>query len=169
VTKLMDADPAGAREAAVRAKEIASDGLAEVRRSVAALRPSPLDDYPLPEAIRRLADDTRRAGLVVSFEQTGWRRTLPSESETVLYRAAQESLTNIFKHAHASAAEMVLAYEPEGIRLRVRDDGIGRLPQDAQDDVGLTGLRYRVGALNGSVRAENHPDGGFLVEVRLPY
>ena len=166
VTKLMDADPPRAHEAALRAKELASDGLAEVRRSVAALRPSPLDDQPLPQAIRHLADDTREAGLIVSFEQTGSVRPLSPEIETVLYRAAQEALTNIRKHAHASTVGVQLAFDPETVRLRVHDNGIGR--REAQDDFGLLGLRERVTDLNGTVRAENHPEGGFLVEVSLP-
>ncbi len=169
VTKFMDADPAVAHTAARRAKEIAAEGLAEVRRSVAALRPSPLDGYPLPEAIRRLADDTRQGGLAVSFEQTGLVRSLPAESETVLYRAAQESLTNVLKHAHARGVALVLAYESEAACLQVRDDGIGRIPQSSPDSIGLSGLRDRVAALHGAVRAENHPAGGFEVEVRLPY
>jgi signal transduction histidine kinase len=150
----------------VRAKELASEGLAEVRRSVAALRPSPLDDQPLPQAIRRLADDTREAGLIISFEQTGSVRPLSPEIETVLYRAAQESLTNIRKHAHASTVDVQLAFDPETVRLRVYDNGIGR--REAQDDLGLLGLRERVAALDGTIRAKNHPEGGFLVEVSLP-
>jgi signal transduction histidine kinase len=167
VTKLMDTDPARAREAAARAKELASEGLAEVRRSVAALRPSLLDDLPLPQAIRRLADDTQGAGLMVSFEQTGSARPLSPQVEIVLYRTAQESLTNIRKHAHASAVEMRLTYDSEAVCLRVHDNGVGR--QSAQDNVGLSGLHERVTALSGSLRAENHPEGGFVVEVQLPY
>jgi signal transduction histidine kinase len=167
VTKLMDADPARAREAAARAKELASEGLAEVRRSVAALRPSSLDDLPLPQAIRHLADDARGAGLVVLFEQTGSAHPLSPQIEIVLYRTAQESLTNIRRHAHASAVEMRLTYDSEAVCLRIHDNGVGR--QSAQDHVGLSGLHERVTALSGSLRAENHPEGGFVVEVRLPY
>ena len=166
VTKLIGSNPNRAGEAAARAKELASEGLSEVRRSVAALRPSPLDDQPLPQAIRGLADTMRDAGLIVSFEQVGAARPLSPEIETVLYRAAQESLTNVRKHAHASSVNVQLAFEPETVRVQVRDNGIGR--QDSRDGVGLMGLRERVAALDGSVRAENHPDGGFVVEVMLP-
>jgi signal transduction histidine kinase len=84
----------------------------------------------------------------------------------VLYRAAQEALTNIRKHAHASTVDVQLAFDPETVRLRVHDNGIGR--REAQDDFGLLGLHERVVALDGTVRAENHPEGGFLVEVSLP-
>jgi signal transduction histidine kinase len=165
-SKLMETNPARAREATAQAKQLASEGLAEVRRSVAALRPSPLDDAPLPQAIRNLVDETRRANLAVSFEQTGVARSLSPEVETVLYRAAQEALTNVRKHARASAVEVRLIFESDTARLCVRDNGVGR--QEARDGVGLSGLRERVAAVGGQMRAENYPDGGFVVEVTLP-
>jgi signal transduction histidine kinase len=166
VTKLIDSNPARAREAAVKAKELASEGLSEVRRSVSALRPTPLEDKPLPEAIRGLIEASRDAGLMVVFEQTGTLRALSPEMETVLYRATQESLTNIRKHAHASAANVCLTYQADTVSLRVRDNGVGR--KDDEDNVGLSALRERVAALNGTVLAQNHLEGGFVLEVTLP-
>jgi signal transduction histidine kinase len=166
VTRLIDSNPARAKEAAAKAKELASEGLSEVRRSVSALRPSPLEDKPLPEAIRSLIEASRDAGLMVTFEQTGAVRSLSPEMETVLYRAAQESLTNIRKHAHASAANVCLTYDMSVIRLRVRDNGMGR--KGDEDNVGLSALRERVATLNGTVLAENHLEGGFVLEVTLP-
>jgi signal transduction histidine kinase len=166
VTKLIDSNPARAKEAAVKAKALASEGLNEIRRSVSALRPTPLEDKPLPEAIRGLIETSRDAGLMVTFEQTGAARTLSPELETVLYRAAQESLTNIRKHAHASAANVQLTYTQDAVSLRVRDNGVGRTGDE--DNVGLSALRERVTALNGTVLAENHLEGGFVLEVMLP-
>ncbi|MFN8594870.1 MAG: sensor histidine kinase [Anaerolineae bacterium] len=166
VTKLLESNPSKALEAAKRAKELASEGLSEVRRSVAALRPSPLDDRSLPDALTGLIDTAREAGLLVTFEQSGLRRTLTPEVETVLYRATQEALTNIRKHAHASTAQVRLAFDPNAVSLSIRDNGVGR--QHDEDNVGLTALRERVTALNGTVAAENHPEGGFWIEVTLP-
>jgi signal transduction histidine kinase len=166
VTKLIDSNPARAKEAAVKAKQLASEGLNEVRRSVAALRPTPLEDKPLPEAIRALIETSRDAGLMVTFEQTGTVRMVSPEIETVLYRATQESLTNIRKHAHASAANVRLAYEANAVSLRVRDNGLGR--KGSEDNVGISALRERAAALNGTVLAENHLEGGFVLEVTLP-
>jgi signal transduction histidine kinase len=167
VAKLIESDPVRAREAAVKAKALASEGLAEVRRSVAALRPSPLDDRPLPDAIRQLADAARESGLLVTFDQAGTARPLAAEIETTLYRTLQEALTNIHKHAHASSASVRLTFEPESVRLYICDNGVGR--RSDEDHVGLSALRERVGALNGSVVAENQPQGGFRLEVALPY
>lgn len=166
VTKLIDSNPARAKEAAVKAKQLASEGLNEVRRSVSALRPTPLEDRPLPEALRTLIETSRDAGLMVTFEQTGSARAVSPEIETVLYRATQESLTNIRKHAHASAANVRLAYDANAVSLRVRDNGLGR--KGGEDNVGLSALRERATALNGTVLAENHLEGGFVLEVTLP-
>jgi signal transduction histidine kinase len=166
VTKLIESNPMRAKEAAVKAKSLASEGLNEVRRSVSALRPTPLEDKPLPEAIRSLVETSRDAGLMVTFEQTGAVRVLSPEMETVLYRATQEALTNIRKHAHASAANVRLTYDAAAVNLRVRDNGVGR--KDDEDNVGLSALRERVAALNGTVLAENHLEGGFVLDVTLP-
>ena len=166
VTKLLESNPNKALEAAKRAKELASEGLSEVRRSVAALRPSPIEDRPLPDAIQSLAATAREAGLVVTFEQSGPLRALTPEVETVIYRATQEALTNIRKHAHASSAQVRLAYDVNSICVSIRDNGVGR--RHDEDNVGLTALRERAAALSGSVSAENHPDGGFELEVILP-
>jgi len=166
VTKLLESNPLKALEAAKRAKELASEGLSEVRRSVAALRPSPLDDRPLVEAMQGLIDTAREAGLMVELEQSGPARALSPEVETVIYRAAQEALTNIRKHAHASSARVRLTYTPTEVQLAVRDNGVGR--RHDEDSVGLTALRERAAALNGTVLTGNHPDGGFQIEVKLP-
>jgi len=166
VTKLIDSNPARAKEAAVKAKQLASEGLNEVRRSVSALWPTPLEDKPLSEAIRTLIETSRDTGLMVTFEQTGLARAVSPEIETVLYRATQESLTNIRKHAHASAASVRLAYAADAVSLRVRDNGLGR--KGGEDNVGLSALRERASALNGTVLAENHLEGGFVLEVTLP-
>jgi len=167
VNKLIDSDLDRAKESATRAKELASEGLAEVRRSVAALRPTPLDERPLSDVIRQLVDDARQDGLVITFEQQGNSKPLSPESEIVLYRAAQEALTNIRKHARASIVTIKLIYEATLIRLSVRDNGIGR-DASSPDHVGLLGLRERTESLNGILRAENSGEGGFIVEVTLP-
>lgn len=166
VTKLIESNPGKALESAKRAKELASEGLSEVRRSVAALRPSPVEDRPLPEALQSLAATAREAGLIVTFEQAGQTRAISPEAETVIYRATQEALTNIRKHAHASSAHIRLAYDAQTVGLSIRDNGVGR--RHDEDNVGLTALRERAAALNGSVAAQNHAEGGFQIEVTLP-
>ena len=164
--KLHEADPTRAREAIVRARELVAEGLREARRSVAALRASPLDDRPLAQALGALVDNTRDANLTITFEQTGVVRALSPEIETVLYRAAQEALTNIRKHSRATQVVAQLNFDADTVRLWVRDNGAGRAA--ARDGVGLSGLRERVLAVGGKMWAQNYRDGGFAIEVIVP-
>jgi signal transduction histidine kinase len=167
VAQLFTADPPRAQSAAAQARALAAEGLAEVRRSVAALRPSPLEDRPLADAIRQLTDTARDAGLLATLSVAGEVRPLAPEVEAALYRAAQEALTNVRKHAHASAVAVQLVYQPQAVQLQVADNGTGRTVGGAEG-VGLRGLRERAALLGGSARAEAGAGGGFVVEVALP-
>jgi signal transduction histidine kinase len=118
------------QQAAGRARALVKDGLADVRRAVQALRPAALETFSLPEAI---------AGLITSFEQampihTTWEvvgqtRPLPLRLTLPLYRASQEALTNIRRHAPAAQQVTVrLRYEPKAVSLFVKNDGIPTSP-----------------------------------------
>jgi len=104
---------------------------------------------------------------------TGTPRPLDPRTELTLYRAAQEGLTNVRKHAHASRVDMDLAYDdPAAVSLAVRDNGVGHLAgrQDANgpSGFGLLGLSERARQLGGSLVAENRSGGGYCLTVRLP-
>ena len=102
------------------AQALTQEGLAEVRHSVAALRASPIESRPLPEALAKLAEPWNAAGLRAQFVVTGTSRPLTPQANLALYRAAQEALTNVGKHAHASSVDLHLDYRDERlIRLRV--------------------------------------------------
>jgi signal transduction histidine kinase len=160
----------GAAEAAIgalsKAQTLAQEGLADVRRSVAALRAGPTDERPLPEAVRALVDEWRAGGVEAALAVMGQPRRLPPQVELTIYRAAQEGLTNVRKHADASRAEVALDYsQPERVRLAVQDNGrAGRL---AAGGFGLLGLRERALLLGGEVRA-GASGQGFVLEVVLP-
>lgn len=167
VDKLIESNPTRAKEAAAKARHLAAEGLSEVRRSMAALRPSPLEDRPLPEAIHSLVEASRETGLMVTFEQSGLPRSLSSEIATLLYRAAQEALTNIRKHAQASRADVTLDFsQPDLARLTVRDDGAGA--RDTGGGFGLIGIRERVQLLGGEFKVETEVGKGFQLEVSIP-
>src|SRR5205823_5275804 len=107
------------------AKKLASECLAEVRRSVAALRPAALDDVALPEAIGRLVDDLRRgSGLTIHVETHG-AGTLSPAVEVTVYRVIQEALTNVRRHAQAHNVWVRIEWDPSWISASVRDDGRG--------------------------------------------
>ena len=164
---VMESDRGRAREALHKAQSLAQEGLGDVRRSVAALRASPTDNRPLPEAIAALVDECRAAGLVMELTVTGEARPLGPQAELTLYRAAQEGLTNIRKHSRASYAHLTLDYSaPARVRLRVRDDGAGGA--EPGRGFGLFGIRERAQPLGGHVHIRTAPGQGFTLEVELP-
>src|SRR6266508_667635 len=122
---VLEIDVARADAVPAKAQRQAEEALAEVRRSVAALR-EPQPRRPLPETLRALADETSAAGVPTELGVSGPVRRLLAETEESVYRAAQEGLTNVRKHARATRAELLLDYsQPAVVRLEVRDDGIG--------------------------------------------
>src|SRR6478672_11106200 len=109
-----------------KAQALTQEGLAEVRHSVAALRASPTESAPLPEALAQLAEQWNAAGLRAKFAVAGTIRPLTPQANLTLYRAAQEALTNVGKHAHATSVDLYLDYRDERlVLLRITDDGLG--------------------------------------------
>ncbi len=161
---LLPANPEKARESVTKAAHLTAEALDDVRRSVGALRtdaPRP----PLPEALRLL---TQEAGLPVLVRVEGQLRPLPPGIEHALFRAAQEGLTNVRKHAGASAAEVVVDYRPAGrVALSVTDNGRGA-NGDGSDGFGLLGIRERIEVLGGRVESGNRPAGGFALTIEVP-
>jgi len=149
------------------AQALTQEGLGEVRRSVAALRASPIESRPLLEALAKLTEQWNAAGLRAKFVVAGATRPLTPQANLTLYRAAQEALTNVGKHAHASNVELHLDYRDERlIRLRVKDDGLGSA--NSEGGFGLLGVRERVQLLNGAVHVRANAGEGFSLEVELP-
>jgi signal transduction histidine kinase len=164
--KLVAEQPERAAESIAKAEEMARESLAEVRRSVAALRTSPLDTVALGDAIGELVEALYDSGIATTFSVKGKSQSLPIQAKTALYRAAQEGLTNVRKHAKASAVEIMLAYEPEQVMLTIADNGVGQR-STASDGFGLPGLRERLSLVGGTLEADNDPEGGFRLHVTV--
>jgi signal transduction histidine kinase len=164
---VLDADPDRARQAVENAQSMTKKGLAEVRSSVAALRASPMERRSLPEAVGALVEGLDASGLLAEFELLGEPRELPPEAKLALYRAAQEGLTNVRRHARASWAQVQLDYEePARVRLTVEDNGVGSASADG--GFGLLGVRERIRLLDGEMRTETAPRKGFTLVVEVP-
>ncbi|MGH2522326.1 MAG: histidine kinase [Anaerolineales bacterium] len=164
---VMGRDPSRARDALHKAQTLAQEGLADVRRSVAALRAPPVKERPLLEAMAVLVDESRAAGISTRLSVLGDPRPLPPQTELTLYRAAQEALTNVRKHARASRADLTLDYaDPAHVRLTARDDGVGAT--EPNGGFGLLGLRERAQLLGGEVHIQSPNEAGFALEVILP-
>src|SRR5262249_37535263 len=152
--------------ALLKAQELTREGLAEVRRSVALLRGS-RPQRQLVSAIEKLADECSAEGIETALKLSGTPRPLPEPVEVALYRAAQEALTKVRRHAHASRLSIEIAFAPpSGIRLRVEDDGVGADGVGA--GFGLMGLRERAESVGGTMAVRSARGQGFTLEVALP-
>lgn len=153
-------------------RELADRSLESVRRACRDLRPSVLDDLGLAAALDWLAQGTTQRGLPCTLRVQGASFTVPGEAELVLFRIAQEALTNAWRHARASRAEVLLAYEPERLRLRVQDDGQAFDPTQARHGrsggLGLLGIRERAALVGAELDIISTPGQGTAVEVCLP-
>ncbi len=149
-----------------RIEDVARDNLAEARALVAAFAPPDLEAGTLGQALERLAQRFgAETGLVVEVEDRTAGGDVDREAEVVLLRAAQESLTNVRRHAGASHVTVVLAREDGEVVLEVRDDGRGVAP-DVTEGNGLRGMRARARATGGSIDVTG--DDGTRVRVRIP-
>ncbi len=151
-------------------------GIRSIRGVTNALRPSLLDDLGLLPALRSLAADfEERTGIVVALEVPDVMPALPEDADLALFRAVQEALSNVARHAAgATRVAVSLAADARGVLLMVRDDGAGLgAPADLgaferAGHVGLVGMRERIAALGGTVAAGDAAGGGAEVRVRVP-
>jgi signal transduction histidine kinase len=172
VTQLQAAGESPSAERVSRATELARSALAEARRSVLDLAPSPLAEHAaLPDAVAEVVSGWGRhhetkADLVV----TGDPVRLHPEVEAAVVRIVQESLTNVAKHAAATRVGVTLTYDEEHLLLDVRDDGVGFDPASSPgpESFGLRAMRQRAARLAGSLEVESEPEQGATVTVRLP-
>jgi two-component system sensor histidine kinase UhpB len=148
----------------LEAQETTRAGLEEVRRIARELRPDALDDFGLESALKSLSDRVSAGSDVRVIER--FDPELPAlspEAELVLYRVAQESLTNVIRHADASEVELVLARRDGGVTLRVVDDGRGM--DGAEWGTGIRGMRERAILVGGRLTIAARATRGS--EVRL--
>ncbi|MGY1619463.1 sensor histidine kinase [Geodermatophilus sp. SYSU D00691] len=168
------ADPAAAAERLALIEEVARENLAEARAMVAAFSPVPLEGATLVEALHRLAERFGRETGVATRVDTAALDEGPALSrndEVVLLRGAQEALSNVRRHAGATAVVLRLSVVGEAgerqVSVHVEDDGVGFDPGAASGS-GLAGLRRRVAEVGGSVDVVSAPGEGTRVTVRVP-
>jgi signal transduction histidine kinase len=155
--------------------ELIDTGLRSIRNVTNDLRPSLLDDVGLLPALRSLvADFSERSGIRTDLAVPAVLPPLSGEAELALFRALQEALSNVVRHANARSVDIGISLNPDGVLLRVRDDGRG-LPSGMSPErlelaghMGLAGMRERISALGGTVRLRGQGGAGALLEVLVP-
>jgi signal transduction histidine kinase len=168
IERLKERDPAEALALLDQIKAQVRDSLGDVRRSVHALRPLEIDETGGIGGLARLVDKYAAAtGVRSDLVVTGQACALPSAHELCLYRAAQEGLTNAFRHGHATQARVRLTFLPGLVTLAIEDDGHGSAGP-VTGGLGIVGIRERVGVLGGIVAAGNSETGGFVLRLHLP-
>ncbi len=159
------------------ARELVVSAAEEIRDVMATLRPPVLDDYGLAAALHMEAERlARRSGVRITVDGSDPEPRLPSGVETALFRACQEALTNVVKHAHASHVTVTLEPRPELFRLVVSDDGVGfdattPSPRGATGGWGILGMGERLQAVGGRLTLESAPGRGtrVIMEVDTPH
>jgi signal transduction histidine kinase len=169
--RVFDAESVQARHVLSSIETLGREALIEMRRLLGVLwthaegstAPQPgLDELPA------LVASMERAGLPVLLTIEGEPRPLPAGVELNAYRIVQEALTNTLKHAGPTQAQVMLAYHPEFIELRVSDEGRGHVAGKLAPGHGLVGMRQRAAMLGGELSVGPRPGGGFEVTAKLP-
>lgn len=164
--------PEGAEPLLEKARGRIGDALQEVRQISHRLRPVMLDTLGLPSALRHLGEEfADHAGIAFFMRCRGEADRLPEEVNTVLFRIAQEALTNIEKHAGASRVEMRLVGGEHGVRLAILDDGEGfdlaAVEADPRRGIGLRNMRERLASVGGRWEVLSRP-GATRVVAEVP-
>lgn len=146
-----------------------------VHRFARELRPTVLDDLGLIPALHSFAKSlAKRTGLRVHLKVFSGVEELDNAKRTVLYRVAQEALTNVARHAHAGEVEVNIGRLPGAVRMEIKDDGksfqVQRVLHAKRNNrLGLLGMRERVEMVGGSFRIESSPDQGTTVRAEIPF
>ena len=166
--RIADEAPAALHDELVETQEAIRTGLEEVRRIARELRPETLEHLGLVSALTTLATTfSERTGLKIDRRFEGDLPRLEPEAELALYRVAQESLTNVARHAEASHVELELAHGRGSVVLRILDNGRG-MDAGGAPGGGLRGMRERALMLGAALAIKANPEGGVEVRMEVP-
>src|SRR5918997_650256 len=155
-------------ESLLAIRQAGRDAARELRATLEALRDD--DKHPPPglDQVPILVQQARTAGLDTTLTVEGQRNDVPVAVDRTAYRIVQESLTNIARHAGAANASVRVDYGPNALIIQIDDDGRTTSQPASVPGVGLLGMRERVTALGGRLRAAPRREGGFTVHAELP-
>ncbi len=150
-------------------KALANQAMEELLLLARQLRPAALDDLGLKAALAgHVQELDRQAGIDASLEAHGDFSDLPADVQLVVYRVAQESLSNAVRHSGAETVTVDVLREGDRVELTVGDDGSGFTFDQAARGLGITGMRERALLVGGDVEVESRPNDGTRVTLRVP-
>lgn len=157
------------REEVAFARETAASSLEDIRRIARRLRPEALDDLGLVSALINLSERVGQStGLAITRSLDRSLPPLSAEGELVIYRIAQESLTNAVRHAEAGRVELKLEHDNGVVRLTIADDGRGFDPASQRSgDGGIRGMRERAVLIGARVSIKSAPRRGTSVQLEV--
>jgi signal transduction histidine kinase len=189
-SRVIDTQPAEARNALTAIENTSRDTLAGLRRMLGTLRRSdpesvsaPLDPAPGLADLDALAARSLDAGVRVEIQWRGDRHPLPPDIDLSAYRIIQEAVTNVVRHARTGSCQVVVEQRDDEVSIEIIDDGrdgeagakhVGARHSepghvsDAGTGYGIPGMRERASLLNGEFTAGPRPEGGFRVAARIP-
>ena len=141
---------------------------------LASLRHPALEELGLAHAIQQDMGRLTDEGVTCTFEVKGSVIRLPASVEITAFRIAQETLTNVSKHANASEVSLKLAFKSDELMLRVQDNGCGfnvsraLVGAGSGGHLGILGIKQRVDALGGVLQITSDPGSGTRLEIRMP-
>ena len=157
------------REQLDELRETARHGTEEVRRIARRLRPEALEDLGLQSALAALATALGEHPRIAVRRHLEPAPALTAEQELVVYRIAQEALTNVVRHADATSAELVLAHDNSRTVLTVADDGRGLAPGSLPSAHGIRGMRERAMLIGAGLTIAARAGGGTQVQLTVPH
>jgi len=167
-------NPAVAEKQLRELKSMSGELVKELQVLIAGLRPSVLDDLGLVPALDSLVKEfEQRSGVPTEFKFHGNGRRVKPDVETIIFRIAQEGLTNVSKHAQAQAVAVRLTITNQSLCLSVQDDGVGFdaqkvLHSDPRRQWGLIGIRERVALVGGNCDIRSQVGRGTKIDVCIP-
>ncbi|MER7580352.1 sensor histidine kinase [Kitasatospora sp. NPDC097691] len=172
-SRVMDTQPAEARNALVAIEATSRETLAGLRRMLGALRAGEQESAPLEVApglaeLDRLVANGAGAGVRVAVTRGGEPRALPADVDLAAFRIVQEAVTNVVKHSGTRDCHVTVDYRPDELAVTVVDLGAGPATPAPGTGYGIAGMRERVALLRGEFSAGPRPEGGFRVAARLP-
>ncbi|MEU3312504.1 sensor histidine kinase [Streptomyces sp. NPDC006662] len=177
-SRVIETQPAQAREALCAIEATSRETLAGLRRTLVSLRhadrdtadaeQSPRAPSPGLADLERLAAATAGAGVRVDLLRTGEQRPVPADIDLSAYRIVQEALTNVVRHAGTGHCRVAIDYGNDELSVEIVDEGRGATGRGSAHGFGIIGMRERAALLGGHLGAGPRPGGGFQVAARLP-